>query len=75
MDKDGGGSVEIDELEEFWNEVKVKHDEDYDDYVAPGEGVVVVVAGGGTGAEDGEQPLDDLLSVDLSRDGGSEADA
>jgi hypothetical protein len=35
LDKDGGGSVEIDELEEFWNEVKVKHDEDYDDYEQP----------------------------------------
>ncbi len=36
LDKDGGGEVEIDELEEFWNEVKVKYDEDYDDYTAPG---------------------------------------
>ena len=56
LDKDGGGEVEIDELEEFWNEVKVKCDEDYDDYTAPGavneecneaEGVA------------GEQPSDD----------------
>ena len=32
LDKDGGGEVEIDELEEFWNEVKVKYDDDYDDF-------------------------------------------
>ena len=37
LDKDGGGEVEIDELEEFWNEVKVKYDEDYDDYEEPNE--------------------------------------
>jgi hypothetical protein len=35
LDKDGGGEVEIEELEEFWNEVKVKYDEDYDDYEEP----------------------------------------
>ncbi len=35
LDKDGGGEVELDELEEFWNEVKVRHDEDYDDYEEP----------------------------------------
>ena len=45
LDQDGGGEVELDELEAFWNQVKVKYDEDYDDYLGPGDNAGVCVAG------------------------------
>ena len=54
LDKDGGGEVELDELEEFWNEVKVKHDEDYDDYVEPGQEAELDLAGESAGESAGE---------------------
>ncbi len=59
LDQDGGGEVELDELEAFWNEVKVKIDADYDDYEEPGEAPVLangdVAAGDADACEECEE--------------------
>ncbi len=64
LDKDGGGEVEIDELEEFWNEVKVKLDEDFDDYAAPGDEDV----------EKGEANTEGEMTADLASPGQEKED-
>jgi hypothetical protein len=60
LDQDGGGEVELDELEAFWNQVKVKFDEDLVDW----EPADAPAMGGGENAEGGQLSPTQVSAID-----------
>jgi hypothetical protein len=60
LDQDGGGEVELDELEAFWNQVKVKFDEDLVDW----EPADAPAMGGGENAEGGQRSPTQASAID-----------
>jgi hypothetical protein len=60
LDQDGGGEVELDELEAFWNQVKVKFDEDLVDW----EPADATAMGGGENAEGGQLSPTQVSAID-----------